>query len=180
MILHDTKKGESQGVENMKVNWELDTDHPQDLAILNAMHKLVKFDLPAVAKAPTESGTAAPAAGATPEAPPTAPKKAPAKKRQPKEKTKDQLLAMSLEDMIEYLKARTKHSVLDCRILAKHYNDKFGEVDSVLNVLHKLDASTFDDLKKVPEFLVATIKMIEAKETSEEEESTATDGFLGV
>lgn len=181
----------------MKVTWTLDTDNPGDLTIISFMHKAIKFD------APTEEQLKAALAGeastkaklktvADPEPETKAPaaetkKKAPPKrkKRQPKEKTKDQLMALSLDDMIAYLKARTKFSLLDCRVLAKHYNDEYGEVDTVLEILHKLEASTFDDLKKIPEFLVATIKMIEAKKAEAETEETEeaaddTAGFLGV
>lgn len=187
----------------MKVTWTLDTDNPGDLTIISFMHKAIKFDSPTEeqlkaaidGKASTkaklktvsepETETKAPAAETKAPAAETK-KKAPPKrkKRQPKEKTKDQLMALTLDDMIAYLKSRTKFSLLDCRVLAKHYNDEYGEVDTVLEILHKLEASTFDDLKKIPEFLVATIKMIEAKkaETEETEEETADDtaGFLGV
>jgi hypothetical protein len=167
----------------MKVTWELDTNNPQDLSVLHAMHAVIHFDVPEVPgeTKPKLKSVEEPAAEA--KAPAAETKKAPPKrkKRQPKEKTKDQLMALSLDEMIAYLKARTKFSLLDCRILSKHYNDKFGEVQSVLDILHGLDANNFDDLKKIPEFLVATIKMIEAKEAeTEEEEETTTDDLLGV
>jgi hypothetical protein len=180
----------------MKVQWTLDTDNPQDMVVLNTIHKIVQFTIPGEpteSKAETEPAETKPAETKPAETKPAETKPAEAtsetkappkrKKRQPKEKTKEQLLALSLDDMIEYLKARTKFSLLDCRVLAKHYNDEFGDIDSVLDILHKLDANNFDDLKKVPEFLVATIKLIEAKraEAEEAEEAeTDADGFLGV
>jgi len=176
----------------MKVTWELDTNNPVDAQILNGMHKLVEFTAaqtqqvaggtpttpPAKSAAPTAPAAEVPPAAQPPAAQPQATGKK-GGKRAPKAKTKDQLLKMSLSEVVDYLEARKEHNLLECRIVAKHYNDTYAEIDSVLAILHKLGANNFDDLENIEDFISGVCGLCRRK-ASESTDQGSTDALLGV
>lgn len=170
----------------MKVTWELDPINPNDAQLLNAMHKLIQFVPPGeTAEAPKVERATGPATSTEPAKAEPAKTEAPAaktkKKRQPKAKNKDQLLAMGLDEIVEYLGARREHTVLECRALALHYSNKFcsGETSPIVEVLHNVGANSFDDLENTTGFIKAIFKLIEGQknESGDQDESKGDDPF---
>lgn len=171
----------------MKVIWEMNTENPVDQKILNALGTLIKFVSPEEVAQQTEETPVAPLKSvqkATTTAPAEAQTEAPAetappkkrKKRTPKEKTKEQLLKLSLDEMVQYLEARPEHSIVECRILAKLYNDVHKDVKPILEIMHNLGANNFDDLKDIKGYMEKVIALVKG-ESKEEPKDKGDDLF---
>jgi hypothetical protein len=151
----------------MEIKYTFNTDNPLDCHVLQILKVAVSYikedenqENKAIPVAPkTETKTPAKKDEAEPK------KKAAPKKRKPKEKSKEALKKLDLAKMIEYIKSRGDASLVECRILAKHYNDEYGEHESLLTILHNLGSNNFEDLpdEKCKLFAGAVIKLVEDK-----------------
>jgi hypothetical protein len=165
----------------MKVIWELDTDNPLDQQVLSNLPK-INF-LPTETTKPNsvgqESITEKPEEIITPDKKQTPKKKRASKKQKLKEKSKEALLKLDLEKMIDYIEARGEVNLVECRILAKHYNDEYDGFNPLIEILHELGANNFEDLPdtKCKKFASAVIKLVKDEQPKGEPEETDDDPF---
>jgi len=178
----------------MIITWTLNTENAGDVRVLAAMNRIITFvkedakdpektETMAKREAPAKPAEKTPLKAVDPEPEPEPdpkpdPKPKPKKSKQPKEKSPEQLGKMTLVEIIEHLKPRKTHSLLEARYLAKHYAVNFGETASLIEILHTVGANNFDDLKDASQFIAKAIAM--AEEKMEPIETTIEEDFLDV
>lgn len=155
----------------MEISYKFNTDNALDRQVLEILNKTITF-----IEVKQEDGATAdkPAETATTKPETTKPKteKQTKSKRKAREKTKDQLLKLNVDTMIEYLKSRGAANPLECKMFAKMTIDEYQCMEDVTSILHELGANNFGELKQHTQFAGGLMKLVAAKKAEVEAVTT--------